>query len=84
MRSFSEHEFKWFSAKKQAYDSLTYLVYQLEACFFGGETTWTYVLTRISEKTNFIKYILFLIMNSSWFPKKFFMLFSIKEGFVGI
>ena len=37
MRSFSEHEFKWFSAKKQAYDSLTYLVYQLEACFFGGK-----------------------------------------------
>ena len=73
-----------FLPKTQGSDWLTYLVYQLEAWFFAGETTWTYVLTRISEKTNFIKYILFLIMNSSWFPKKIFMLFSIKEGFVGI
>ena len=32
----------------------TYLVYQLKACFFfGGETTWTPVLTQISEKTDF-------------------------------
>ena len=41
-----------FLPKKQGSDWLTYLVYQLEACFFGEETTWTYVLTRISEKTN--------------------------------
>ena len=39
LRSVLGHEFKWFPAKKekQASDWLTYLVYQLEACFFGGK-----------------------------------------------
>ena len=32
---------------------ITYLVYQLRPVFFGGETTRTPVLTRISEKTDF-------------------------------
>ena len=32
---FWDHEFKWFPTKKQASDLLTYLVYQLEACFIG-------------------------------------------------
>ena len=38
--------------KKQVSDLLTNLVNQLEA-FFGGETTWTHVLIRVSEKTDF-------------------------------
>ena len=40
--------------KKQAYNWLTYLVYKLEACFFCRETTWTHVLTQISEKTDYL------------------------------
>ena len=39
-----------FSPKKQAFDWLTYMVYQLEACFFWRETTPNNVLTWISEK----------------------------------
>ena len=42
-----------FLLKKQVSDYLTYLVYKLEACFLAGEITWTPVLTRISEKTDF-------------------------------
>ena len=37
LRSESGLEFKSFPAKKYAYDCLTYLFYQLEACFFGGK-----------------------------------------------
>ena len=32
----SGHDFKWFPAKKAGSDWLTYLVYQFEACFCGG------------------------------------------------
>ena len=39
-----------------ASDWLTYLVYQLEAWFFWQESTWTHVLTLISEKTEFSIY----------------------------
>ena len=42
-----------FLLKKQVSDYLTYLVYKLEACFLAGEITWTPVLNRISEKTDF-------------------------------
>ena len=37
LRSESRHESRVFPAKKQISDWLTYLVYQLEACFFGGK-----------------------------------------------
>ena len=48
------HEFKPFSRqKKQTSDWLTYLVYQLEACFQHETTFKTHVLTQISEKTDF-------------------------------
>ena len=53
LRSESRHESRVFPAKKQISDWLTYLVYQLEACFFWRETIWAHVLTWISEKTNF-------------------------------
>ena len=36
--------------KNQASDWRTYLIYQLEACFFGGKLLLTHVLTQISEK----------------------------------
>ena len=42
-----------FLPKKQTSDWLTYLVYQLEACFFWWATTWTHGLTQISEKIDF-------------------------------
>ena len=45
-----------FALKNRPPNWLTYLVYQLKACFFGGETTWTHVLTRILEKTDSSKY----------------------------
>ena len=32
------------------------MVYQLEVCYFSREPTWTNVLTRILEKTNFSFY----------------------------
>ena len=41
-----------FPLKEQSTDWLIFLVYQLEA-FFWQETTWTHVLTQISEKTDF-------------------------------
>ena len=39
--------------KKQPSDWLTYLVYQLEACFFGGKLLEFMFRTQISKKTDF-------------------------------
>ena len=44
-----------FPPKKQASDGLTYLIYQLDFLFFWCEITSPRVLTRILEKTDFIK-----------------------------
>ena len=58
-----------FPPKKPSSDLMTYLVYQLKACFFWQEITWTHVLTRILEKTDFIK-------KYSNFPKEETLLFD--------
>ena len=52
-RSQSRHELKQFPAKKTGFWLANLSGLPIRGLFFWRETTWTHVLTRISEKTDF-------------------------------